>query len=139
VLWRRPRLRLEQVLGSRPVRNDRVKKERMEEGGLRLYVERRRAWWVKMLTILFPIPRQRVVELDAVGEEVWQLCDGQHTLREMIHIFEQCHKLTRGEAEWSLRTYLRDLGKRGLVAFVVDQQQEREAEGKGERAHGERA
>jgi len=139
MLRRRPRVTLDQVLGSCPLRNHRVRSEQVEEGGLRLFIERKRDWWVRLLAVVLPIPRQRIVELDAVGEEVWQLCDGNHTLREMIRMLEQRHKLTRGEAEWSLRSYLRDLGKRGLVVFVVDRRQEHQAEAKGARTHGEDA
>jgi hypothetical protein len=112
----------EQVLRSRPVRNEGLRQERIEGGGLRLYLERRREWWARLLALVFPIPKVRPVELDAVGEEVWELCDGEHTLRQMIDIFRERHKLTRAEAEWSLRTYLRDLGKRSLVAFAVEKQ-----------------
>ena len=132
---RRPRVTPEQVLGSRPVRNERLRSEETEGGGLRLFADRREVWWVKLLSAFFPVPRERMVELDAVGEEVWELCDGKHSLREMIQVFQERHKLTRAEAEWSLRTYLRDLGKRNLVAFVVDKAKEHQ----GERGHGKRA
>jgi hypothetical protein len=149
---RRPRLTPEQVLASRPLRNPALKTEPIEGGGMRLHVRRRGDWWVRVLGAVFPIPRERVVELDAVGEEVWELCDGEHTLREMTRVFQERHKLTRAEAEWSLRTYLRDLGKRNLVAFAVEKtgREGEESEGvvvgsagegeeEGERAHGKRA
>ena len=136
-MWRRrrPRVTAEQVLRSRPVRNQGVRIEKIEGGGLRLLTKRREAWWVKLLGVFVPIPRERVLELDGVGEQVWELCDGEHTLRDMIGAFQERHKLTRAEAEWSLRTYLRDLGKRRLVAFAVEKPKESE----GERAHGKRA
>lgn len=150
-LWRRPRVSAEQVLESRPLRNPALRAEAMEGGGLRLHAERRGEWWAKLLSVLFPIPRKRVVELDAPGAEVWELCDGEHTLREMTRIFQERHKLTRAEAEWSLRTYLRDLGKRRLVGFAIEKSgrageesvgvivKSEGREGKGERAHGKRA
>jgi len=114
-----PRLTPEQVLTSRPVRNEALKTEPMEGGGLRVHVSRSGRWWVRLLALLFPIPRERVVELDAAGQQVWELCDGKNTLREIMEEFQRQHKLTRSEAEWSLRTYLKDLGKRGLVGFLV--------------------
>ncbi len=117
---RRPRLTPEQVLQSRPVRNDVLAGERIEGGGIRLTIPRRREWWAKVLAVIFPIPRERKLELDGAGAEVWDLCDGEHSLRQMIAIFQQRHQLTRAEAEWSLRTYLRDLGKRNLVAFAIE-------------------
>lgn len=127
-MWRRrrgPRISPEQVLLSRPVRNTSLKTEKIERGGLRLIIPRRREWWARVLAVVFPIPRERRLELDPVGEEVWELCDGNHTLRQMIAVFQERHKLTRAEAEWSLRTYLRDLGKRNLVAFAIEKKPEK--------------
>lgn len=113
------------------MRNKALKSERIEGGGIKLVLERRQVWWARMLAIVFPIPKERVVELDALGEQFWDLCDGKRTLRELIRVCQEEHKLTRAEAEWSLRTFLRDLGKRGLVGFVVEGSEEN----KGERSH----
>jgi len=132
---RRPRLTPEEVLRSRPVRNDSLSTEELEDGGLRVHTQRREDWWVKLLGIVFPIPRERRLELDVVGRQVWELCDGEHTLREMISIFQERHKLTRAEAEWSLRNYLKDLGRRGLVGFAVEKLEKDERE----RQHSKRA
>jgi hypothetical protein len=126
---RRPRLTAEQVLQSRPLRNPRLRTEKIEGGGLRLHVPRRSEWWARVLAVIFPIPKERRLELDAAGEEVWEMCDGEHTLRQMIALFQERHKLTRAEAEWSLRTYLRDLGKRNLVAFAIEKQPEKRQQG----------
>ena len=119
---RQPRLSPEQILSSRPVRNPELKTEELEDGGLRIITQRRQEWWARLLSVLFPIPRERRIELDSAGRQVWELCDGEHTLREMIEEFREQHKLTRAEAEWSLRNYLKDLGKRGLVGFVVEKE-----------------
>jgi hypothetical protein len=117
---RPPRLTSEQVLQSRPLQNQGLAAERVEGGGLRITMPRRRVWWARALAVVFPIPRERRLELDEAGAEVWDLCDGEHTLRQMIRIFQERHKLTRAEAEWSLRTYLRDLGKRNLVFIAIE-------------------
>ena len=133
-MWRRRRRRVtpEQVLSSRPLRNDLLEAEELEDGGLRVLQERRSEWWARVLSVVFPLPRRRLIELDAIGAQVWRLSDGSRTLRQMIEVFVREHKLTRVEAEWSLRTYLRDLGKRGLIGFAVE---EREGS-KGDKSHG---
>ena len=123
LLRRRPRVTPEQILGSRPVRNEGVRVEETEEGGLRIVAQRRNDWWIRALTAVLPIPRERRIELDAVGKQVWEMCDGEHTLRDIIEMFQERHKLTRMEAEWSLRNYLKDLGKRNLVGFVVEKRE----------------
>jgi Coenzyme PQQ synthesis protein D (PqqD) len=116
---KKPRLTPEEVLLSRPVRNEGLQTEPLPDGGIRIVVERRREWWVRGLAVVLPIPKRRPIELDEVGRQVWDMCDGEHTLRDMVKEFQARHKLSRAEAEWSLRTYLRDLGKRGLVAIAV--------------------
>jgi len=123
LLRRRPRVTPEQILGSRPVRNEGVRVEETEEGGLRIVAQRRNDWWIRALTAVLPIPRERRIELDAVGKQVWEMCDGEPTLRDIIEMFQERHKLTRMEAEWSLRNYLKDLGKRNLVGFVVEKRE----------------
>jgi len=106
------------------VRNPELEAEELEDGGLRVVAQRRNDWWIRAISLIFPVPGQRRIELDSVGKEVWEMCDGEHTLRDMIEKFEKRHKLTHAEAEWSLRNYLRDLGKRGLVGFVVEKREE---------------
>lgn len=134
-LRRRPRVTPDQVLQSRPVRGEGLETEPLEDGGLRIVIRRRQDWWIRLLSLVFHIPGRRSIELDAVGREVWELCDGEHTLRDMTVVFQERHKLTRAEAEWSLRTYLRDLGKRRLVGFAVDNRSQEQ----GEQTHGTRA
>ena len=97
--------------------------EETEDGGLRIVAQRREAWWIRLLGAILPIPKERRIELDAVGKQVWEMCDGEHTLRDMTEVFQERHKLTRMEAEWSLRNYLKDLGKRNLVGFVVEKRE----------------
>ena len=125
---RMPLLTPEQVLTSRPVRNEVLRTEAVEGGGLRVYLSRSGKWWVWLLAVVFPIPRERMVELDTAGQQVWELCDGKNTLQNMIEAFQRQHKLTRAEAEWSLRTYLRDLGKRGMVGFLVKKPEQKKGE-----------
>ena len=122
---RQPRFTPEQVLLSRPIRNEGLHVEPLPDGGIRMIVERRRGWWIKVLAVVLPIPKRHPIELDEIGKQVWELCDGEHTLQDMVKVFQQRHKLRRAEAEWSLRNYLRDLGKRGLVAIVVQQPERR--------------
>ena len=119
-IGRHPRVTPEQVLGSRPMRNPNLTAEELPDGGLRIVGQRSGRWTIRLLSALFPIPKERRIELDSVGKQVWELCDGEHTLRDMIEVFRKRHKLTYTEAEWSLRNYLRDLGKRGLVGFMVE-------------------
>jgi len=70
------------------------------------------------------VPEFRTVTLDEVGTRVWDLCDGEHTVKDLIARVAEEHKLSRKEAEVSLVAYLRQLAARGLIALVVEDKKE---------------
>jgi hypothetical protein len=51
--------------------------------------------------------------LDEVGSFVWNLCDGEHPVSALVEALVERYKLGKREAEVSLTTYLKQLGKRG--------------------------
>ena len=57
--------------------------------------------------------------LDEIGSFVWRLCDGNHSVREIIRALAARYKLHRKEAEVSVVAYLRTLAKRRLIAVAV--------------------
>lgn len=120
---RKARVSRDEAFASLPVRNPHVEFERQENGETTLTIRRRQDWWVRLLTLVFFVPKHRKVILDQVGSEIWALCDGQHSVREMVEHVARRYKLNRKEAEISLTTYLRNLGKRNLIAFAVTRPQ----------------
>ena len=105
-------------MSSFPVRNQAVE-WRVEGERTLLVLQRRRDWVGRLLATFFAVPKERQIELDAVGSYVWQNCDGHHTVAELIAALARKHKLDRKEAEVSLTTFLRLLGKRKLIAIAV--------------------
>ncbi len=57
------------------------------------------------------------LQLDALGTSVWDLVDGKHSVRRMITIFAETHRLENREAEVSVTQFIRELGKRGLLGL----------------------
>lgn len=57
------------------------------------------------------------LQLDALGTFVWDLVDGKHSVRRMIKIFAETHRLENREAEVSVTQFIRELGKRGLLGL----------------------
>jgi len=82
-------------------------------------IERRGDMKTRLLSVVFPIPQRRQLELDDLGSEVWELCNGELSLREMMERVAHKHKLSLREAEQSLRKFLNDLAQRGLVGFKI--------------------
>lgn len=59
----------------------------------------------------------RKLELDALGSQVWQMIDGSRTTAQLIEEFARLHQVSTQEAEHSITMFLRELGRRGLIAL----------------------
>jgi len=57
----------------------------------------------------------RKLQLDPLGESVWQMIDGRRSVKTLINTFQETHQLNMREAELSVTAFLKELGKRGLV------------------------
>ena len=108
------------MLASRPTRNDSLRWEQSDEGEVRVVVERQETWKVKLLSKVFYIPKERKITLDEVGTEVWQMCNGRNSVGEMIEELADKYQLNRKEAEVSLLQYLKTLGQKRFVGFVLE-------------------
>ena len=117
------------MLNSRPARNELLKWEKGDNGEAKITVNRQDTWKVRLLSKLFYVPKERKITLDQVGSEVWQMCDGRTTVAEMIDSLRDKYKLDRKEAEVSLLSYLKTLGQKHFVGFVLPGE-ERSRDGK---------
>ncbi len=61
--------------------------------------------------------RTKKLQLDALGLAVWDLLDGRRTIKHIIESFADAHQLDFKEAEASVTTFLRELGRRGLIGM----------------------
>jgi len=116
-----PRITRDQALDACPVRNPQLDTTRTDDGIVSLKLPRRDVWWVRWFGPILRVPEYRELALDRVGSRVWELCDGSHTVRELVAIFAEEHKLSRKETEISMVTYLKQLTQRGLIMLVVQQ------------------
>ncbi len=118
-LRKQPKIGREAMFNSKPVRNDRLEWEKTEGDEVAVTLTRADTWKVRLLTKIFWVPKQRTLVLDQIGSEVWDMCDGRTTVEAMIRRLSEAHKLNLKEAETSLLAYLKKLGQKGLVGFVV--------------------
>ncbi len=107
-------------MNSRPARNELLEWTRTEVGEVQIKVTRQETWKTRLLSKVFYIPETRTITLDEVGTEVWQMCDGHTPVAAMIESLRQHYKLDRKEAEVSLLSYLKTLGQKRFVGFLVD-------------------
>ncbi len=66
-----------------------------------------------------PPQRQKKFHLDTIGSIVWEMCDGQKTVKELAQQMRDKYKMLPSEAEISLNSYFNNLANRGLIAFLV--------------------
>jgi len=125
---KRPRspLTREQAFEARPVRNPSLKWRLNDDDDVEVVIPRRSDRLGRVLGFLFYVPESRPLVLDEVGSRVWQLCDGERTVEEIIATLRDEYKLDRREVEVSLTEYLRSLGKRGMIGFLVPEEMARE-------------
>ena len=117
---KKPKLTREAMLNSRPARNDLLKWDKTESGEVRITVTRIDSWKVRLLSKLFYVPRKRTITLDEVGTDIWQMCNGRTSVAQMIEELRVKYKLDRKEAEVSLLQYLKTLGQKRFVGFVLE-------------------
>ena len=110
-----------QALEYRPVKSGQISELRLESGEVVIeYPLSVRPWIAAVAKRLGGSQNRKQtkkLQLDAMGTSVWDLIDGQHTVRRMINIFAQTHRLEKREAEVSVTQFIRELGKRGLLGL----------------------
>ena len=109
----------DQAMAAWPVRNPSIKWQTNEEDLVVVELPRRKDWVGGLLGFLFYVPEAKPIQLDEVGTFVWSLCDGDHTVNDLVQELCREYKLNKREVEVSLTQYLQTLGKRGLVAFAI--------------------
>lgn len=116
-----PELSREDALACRPVREESVGEELLENDLFRLsYPVRVRPWMAGLMRRFGrrePEPMVKRIELDELGSAVWRLIDGRRTVRQIVGEFQSAYRLGRKEAEVSVTAFLRELGRRGILGL----------------------
>ncbi len=123
-LKKRPDVDRSKVLKAFPLRNQLITWELDDKGEASLVIPQKDKFWVRVTSKLFMLPDKRVVVLDSIGAYVWQMCDGKHTISQIIKALQKKHQLTRKEAETSLFTFVQQLGKRNFIQFAIPNEAE---------------
>ena len=115
----KPELDQTQLLDAVPTLNQAVRAER-RGASLILWIPIQRRWWMRgPLGWFLPFRREKGVELDALGQQVWEACDGQRRMEEIIEGFAHHHQLRFHEARLCVTQFVRSLLQRNLVVLVV--------------------
>jgi len=116
-----PALTRDQALACTPVRNNIVRWEILDSGLVRVEYVLALKPLLKSIFERFGSasaePPTRKLELDALGSQVWQMIDGSRTTAQLIEEFARLQQISNQEAEQSITLFLRELGRRGLIAL----------------------
>lgn len=119
-LKKQPKISREAMFNSKPTRNDRLEWKTNKDDEVTITLKRADTTKVKILSKIFWVPEKRTLVLDEIGSQVWKMCNGRTSVASMIKQLCETHKLNAKEAEISLLTYLRTLGRKNLLGFLVE-------------------
>jgi hypothetical protein len=117
----RPSISRAQALDRIPVKSRQISENRLETGEI----------IIRYPVILRPFfaglakrfggqevqTQMKKLQLDELGTSVWNLMDGNRSVRQLVKIFAETHQLQTREAEVSVTQFMRELGRRGLIAM----------------------
>lgn len=108
------------ALAARPIPTRAVAWKELEDGGVRLTVLFESSRWQRFMGA--PKEYERNYDLDALGREVYELCNGRNRVRDIIKHFIEVHHLTPPEAERAVTMYLKTLVGKGVVNVAVSKE-----------------
>lgn len=80
---------------------------------------RRPGWLVPPVTWVVRPPTHRALVLDKLGGDLWEWCDGKHTVEAVLEKFAIKYNLTFHESRVSATNYLKELVRRGALAVAI--------------------
>ena len=118
---KQPGITRSEALNSKPIKNVEVEEIRLDTGEVLLTYPVKVRPWASALIQRFGGASNRVqkkkLQLDVLGTTVWGLVDGDRSVRQVIQLFSDQHRLHPKEAEVSVTQFLRELGKRGIIGL----------------------
>ncbi len=107
----------EEFLKAKPLR--RAESEwKEDEKGLHVKIPRKQNSF-RFLPRMFQLSRERRVLLDKQGAFIWNLCDGEHSIKEIAKKLSEQYNMRVPDAEAALDLYMVQLSKQNLVGFVL--------------------
>ena len=110
-----------EALAYYPVKNFEVIEEKTENGEILLTYPLILRPWLAVLAQRIGLGSgkhlTRRLQLDEMGSLTWTFMNGKRTVQEMVYLVARHYKLNRREAEVALTSFLRELGRRGLIGF----------------------
>jgi Coenzyme PQQ synthesis protein D (PqqD) len=126
----KPKVTRGEILAARPLRNELVTWERvvrlvdaandeLEESErvpiVMLTIPRRKDRWGNLMAAWLKLPETRKVELDEMGSDVWERCDGNTSVDSINRDICAKYRLNKRQGEVSVTAYLKMLADRRFI------------------------
>jgi hypothetical protein len=105
----------EEFLAARPRRAAEAKLERRKDGSAMVKIPIHSRWLFRL-----PPGAVKTFELDEMGLWVWDLCDGEATLLDVIRKFAEKYRLSVRESEVATVKFLEMLATRRLMRILAE-------------------
>ena len=116
-----PTISRAEALDRIPVKNRQISENRLETGEVIIHYPVTMRPFFAGLAKRFGGQEAQIqvkkLQLDELGTSVWNLMDGKRSVRQLIKMFAGTHQLETREAEVSVTQFIRELGRRGLIAM----------------------
>ncbi len=110
------------MLAVRPVRHPRIEWSREPRKSdnvavALLKIPRLRGRWADLVAKWMQVPDFKKVELDEIGSDVWEMCDGNSHVEAIAKAIGTSYRLNKRQAEVSVTAYLKMLAERRFIAL----------------------
>ena len=110
-----------EALKFTPVKNRQIQESRLENGEILLTYPIDIRPWIDRLAKRFgrkeSKPIDKKLQLDELGTAVWEQINGERSVKQVVQWFAKKHQVHIKEAEVSVTSFLRELGKRGIIGL----------------------
>jgi len=115
---RKPVLTRDQAMSARPYRMPGIQCRRGEDGSISVSIRFQRSGWQRWFGA--PEEYEKRYELDSLGKEVFESCDGKTAVRAIVKQFAASHHLNAAEAEIAVTQYVKTLMAKRIIGMAVD-------------------
>ncbi len=112
------------MLEACPVHNHAARQDRDRRNKLMLTIQRKKPKaLIPPFSWILRMNMTSRLQLDKLGVCIWDLCDGNRSVEEIIDKFAEEFQLTFHEARVSVTNYIKDLMQRGALVLILDNQE----------------
>ena len=113
-----PAFTRDDAFAAKPIATPTIERTARDNGGALIAVTMRPSGYQKWL-LRIPDDAKRKIELDAVGVEVYDQCDGRTSVRQIARRFAKQHQVDQREAEAAVANFIQMMVRKGLVSIIM--------------------